>query len=296
MEKNKPFFSIIVPTYNRPERLADCLESLSRLDYPRDCFNVIVVDDGSQVKPEAVVAQFLDRLDVTLITQIHGGPAEARNKGAAEARGEFLAFTDTDCMPVSNWLQNLAARFATAPDHAIGGRVLNPLPGNPYSTTSQIILDVVYDYYNTNHEQRPFFPSSNLAMPADQFYAIGGFDPTFTTSEDRDFGDRWCHHGFQMTYAPEALVYHAHALTFSTFWRRYFNYGRGAFRFHQGVAGRSSGRFKVDFKFYLNLFCYPFLQERGWRALQVTVLLLMSQVANAMGFYWEWSKRPMEKK
>jgi glycosyltransferase involved in cell wall biosynthesis len=296
MEQEKPFFSIIVPTYNRPERLADCLKSLSRLDYPRDRFEVIVVDDGSQVKPEAVVAPFLGRLNVTLLTQKHSGPGAARNNGATRARGEFLAFTDSDCMPVSNWLQNMAARFAMEPDHAIGGRTLNFLSDNLYSTASQVIRDVVYTYYNTHHDKMQFFPSSNLAMPADRFLEIGGFDPTFTRSQDRELCDRWQHHGFQMTFAPEVLVHHAHAYTFHTFWRRYFNGGRFAFRFHQTAARRGSGRLRVDSKFYLNLFRNRFLQERGGRALWVTVLLVISQVANAIGFYWEWLRQPMEKK
>jgi len=59
VEQKKPFFSVIVPTYNCPEKLADCLESLSHLEYPRDRFEIIVGDDGSEVIPETLVASFL---------------------------------------------------------------------------------------------------------------------------------------------------------------------------------------------------------------------------------------------
>jgi glycosyltransferase involved in cell wall biosynthesis len=249
MHQEYPFFSIIVPTYNRTERLADCLESLSHLDYPRDRFEVIVVDDGGQISPEAVVARFHNPLDIKLLTQAHAGTGAARNNGAAQARGKFLAFTDSDCMPLSNWLNNLAARFAITPDHAIGGHTLNFLPENPYAAASQVIRDVVYDYYNTHPEGLPFFPSSNLAIPADRFQAIGGFDPTFIMSQDRELGNRWRHHGFKLTYAPEVRVYHAHAYTFRTYLRRYFWGGRYAFRFQQTVTRRKSGQFKVDYKF-----------------------------------------------
>jgi glycosyltransferase involved in cell wall biosynthesis len=295
MEQNKPFLSIIVPTFNRRDKLADCLESLSHLDYPQGRVEVVVVDDGSQVTPESVVSRFLDRLDVTLLTQAHAGPAAARNNGATKARGEFLVFTDDDCSPAPDWLQKLSARFFDFPDHAIGGRTINGLPSNLYSVASQAIIDVVYAYYNTNPNQTCFFASNNLAMPADRFHAIGGFDVTFMTSEDRELCDRWRHYGFQMTYAPEVLVYHAHALTFYAFWQRYFNYGRGAFRFHQAVAKRGSGCFRVDHKFYLNLFRYPFSQEQGQRVLLFTVLLVMSQIANAMGFFGEWLRQPIKK-
>jgi len=288
--QKQPIFSIVVPTYNRPGQLAICLQSLARLDYPRDCFEVIVVDDGSETPPEAVVAPFRDRLDVTPLTQSHAGPAMARNTGAAKAKGEFLAFTDDDCMPASDWLRTLAARFATTPDRIIGGRTLNALPDNSYSTASQVLIDYLYAHYNADPTQACFFASNNLTLPAYRFHAIGGFDTTLplAAGEDRKFCDRWLHHGNRMIYAPEVLVYHAHALTFRTFWRQHFNYGRGAFRFRRACAQRSHGHIRLEpLSFYLHLLRYPLSQARGWRALSLTALLVLSQGANAAGFLWE---------
>ncbi|MFC1578256.1 glycosyltransferase [Thermodesulfobacteriota bacterium] len=137
-ESNRPFISIIIPTYKRPERLAVCLKSLSRLDYPRERFEVIVVDDGSRKPPETVIAEFQGDFDVMLFTQIHAGPATARNTGAAQAKGEVLAFTDDDCEPAADWLQTLAQRFAATPNCAIGGRALNGLPDNPFFNRQSI--------------------------------------------------------------------------------------------------------------------------------------------------------------
>src|SRR5436309_2951814 len=138
MGKSQPFFSIIIPTEARPKQLAACLESICCLEYPDDRFEVLVVDDGSATPPETVVASFRDKIDVTLLTQPHAGPAAARNAGAQRARGTFLAFTDDDCMPKVDWLERFAARLVKTPDHLIGGRTLNALPDNPYSTASQI--------------------------------------------------------------------------------------------------------------------------------------------------------------
>ncbi len=290
MRQEQPFFSIVIPTYARPRQLATCLQYLARLDYPRDRFEVIVVDDGSETPPEAVIASFCGHLDVTLLKQAHAGPAAARNTGATQARGAFLAFTDDDCAPAPDWLQTLAARFATTPDHLIGGRTLNALPDNPYSTASQLLIAYLYTYYNADSDRARFFASNNLAMPADRFHAIGGFDMTYTrtAAEDRELCDRWLHHGYRMAYAPEALVYHAHALTFRTFLRQHFNYGCGAFRFRQARAQRACGRIRLEpFSFYLNLLLYPFSQAQGWRALFLAVLLGVSQVANAVGFLGE---------
>jgi len=283
----EPFFSIIVPTYRRPEQLTTCLEALARLDYPSDRFEVIVVDDGSATPPEAVVARFRVALNVTLLTPSHAGPGGARNIGAAQSRGQFLAFTDDDCVPAPNWLRALAARFATAPERAIGGRVLNPLLDNPYSSTSQAILELVYAYYNADPDQARFFASNNLALPTLQFRALDGFDATFATSEDRDLCDRWLSHGYLMTFAPEALIYHAHPLTFRTFWRQHFNYGRGAFRFHQTRARRGSGPFRPELGFYLSLLRRLRSHGGGRRSLLLAAMLVVWQMANAAGFVWE---------
>jgi GT2 family glycosyltransferase len=289
MGPTQPFFSIVIPTYARPKQLASCLHSLTCLNYPRDHLEVIVVDDGSAIQLEPVVAPFRTQLDLLLVRQPNAGPARARNSGAEHAKGAFLAFTDDDCAPAPAWLHTLAARFAGTPDHMIGGRALNALPNNPYATTSQLMTDAVYAYYNDDPCQAHFFTTNNLAVPADRFRAIGGFDTTFplAASEDREFCDRWLRHGYQMTYAPEALVYHAHVLTFRSFWRQHFKYGRGAFHFHQVRARRGWGRIKVDPKFYLHLFGYPFSRVHSGRAMLCEALLLLSYAAYTAGFWWE---------
>lgn len=288
MSQKHHFFSIIIPTYRRREQLTACLQSIARLDYPRDRFEVIVVDDGSEAPPKDVVAFFDDRLNTTLLTQPHAGPATARNTGAAEAKGDFLVFTDDDCAPAPDWLQTLAARFASAPDHAIGGRTLNALPDNLYSTTSQALIDYLYAYYNAVPGKAVFFTSNNLALPADRFRAIGGFDTRFplAAGEDRELCDRWLHRGYPMTYAPEVVMYHAHALTLRSFGRQHFNYGRSAFHFHRARARRREAGIKVEpFSFYLNMLHRSLAQ--GWRGLGPAVLLAVSQLANAAGFFYE---------
>ena len=133
----QPIFSIIIPTYNRPERLANCLAAIAQLDYPRDRFEVIVVDDGSDASLEPVVTPLQEQIDITLLRQKNAGPAAARNRGAAQARGQFLAFTDDDCQPTTNWLTQFAENFATAPQSLLGGKTINALVNNPYSTASQ---------------------------------------------------------------------------------------------------------------------------------------------------------------
>jgi len=289
MSEPPPFFSIVVPTYDRPKALTACLESLARLDYPRDRFEVIVVDDGSRSTLESVVDTVRDRLDVTLVRQPNRGPAAARNTGAARARGQHLAFTDDDCTPAADWLRNLAARFTDTPCPVlIGGRTVNRLPDNPYSTASQLLIDYLYAYFQSRRGR--FFTSNNLAVPAEAFSRLGGFDETIpiAAAEDREFGCRWSHRGYPMLHAPEALVHHAHVLDFRRFWRQHFNYGRGAYYFRQLLLRDGAGELRLEpTSFYANLLRHPLAQGQSLRAYWIAMLLGVSQLANAIGFFFE---------
>lgn len=289
-----PIFSIVIPTYNRPERLQNCLSAIAQLDYPPDRFEVIVVDDGSKTSVksvvESVVASVGEPLQITLIRQANAGPATARNTGAAQAKGKFLVFTDDDCMPAPDWLKTLEANFVQFPDCLIGGRSLNALPSNLYSTASQVLIDYLYSYFNPALNQSAFFASNNIALPSDRFQAMGGFDTSFplAAAEDREFCDRWLQHGYCMKYAPEVQIYHAHHLTLAHFWQQHFNYGRGAFHFHRVRAQRRSEPIKVEpLSFYLNLLAYPFRQKPSHTALLLAGLFLVSQAANIAGFFSE---------
>lgn len=285
-----PFFSIIVPTYRRPAQLAVCLEAMTHLDYPANRFEVIVVDDGSDAPPEATVTAVRDRVDATLLTPPHGGPAAARNAGAARAKGDVLAFTDDDCAPTATWLRAFTDRLGAGGDCAAGGRTLNALSENLYSTASQLLIDYLYAYYNAESARARFFTSNNLAVPAEGFREVGGFDVTFPlpAAEDREFCDRWVHRGHRLVYAPDAVIRHAHSLTMRRFWRQHFDYGRGAFHFHRICAVRSHQRMRVEpAAFYMGLLRHPLSRAPRRHALPLFALTVLSQIANATGFFAE---------
>jgi GT2 family glycosyltransferase len=289
MGQDQPFFSIVIPTYRRPRQLAVCLQALSRLDYPRDRFEVIVVDDGGGVSLDSALAPFRETLAISLLRQPQEGPSGARNAGAAMAKGDFLAFTADDCVPAADWLRTFAARFAARPGYAFGGKIVNAVPGNSFSTASHLLIMYLYEYYNALPEAARFFTPNNLAVPADRFRAMGGFDVSFVTAagEDRELCDRWLHSGYPMAYAPEVVVAHAHPLTFPAFCRQQFGYGRGTFRHRLMQAQRTNGCISLEpARFYFDLLRYPLtiFQEKKNR---LAMLLGISQVANALGFFWE---------
>ena len=261
------FVSVVVPTRERPTQLAVCLRSLDALDYPRDRYEVIVVEDAEG-----------------------DGPAAARNRGAERARGDLLAFTDDDCRPERGWLRALVARWGGDPDVAVGGRTTNGLPENALADATQTIIDLVYEHYNANGDGARFFASNNLAVPALAYAAVGGFDERFTASEDRDFCARWLESGRRLVHAPDAVVAHAPRLTLARFWWRNFQYGRGAYRYHSSrprPLGRSV-RGELAFHRRLPSLVRPALRGAGpRRAASIAALLAAWQAANAAGFAWQ---------
>ena len=287
MEKPRPFISVIIPTYDRPAQLSKCLCAFVAQDYPGDRFEVIVVDDGSVAQVNDPIGSLRHQLDITLLKQPHSGPASARNYGAAHAKGTNLAFTDDDCIPAPDWLRKLSISFELFPESVLGGRTINQLVDNPYSTASQLLMDYLYTRWNPSTKHATFFASNNLALPAKCFNAVGGFDCRWNRAagEDRDFCDRLISHGYCLVYLPEALVHHAHFLTFRSFCRQHFTYGWGAYRLHQLRAERTGERIRFgSLAFYLKTITYPFTKTRLCKAVVLAMLLGVAQTANAIGW------------
>lgn len=251
------------------------------------------MSDGADNRIEPVAGPFHSRLDLTLLTQPRSGPATARNLGAARSRGRFLAFTDDDCRPDPGWLVNLTAALETAPGDLVGGRTVNTLRPNLCSSASQLLIDYLYRYYNSDPVQARFLTSNNLALAAANFRSLGGFDTSFplAAGEDRDLCDRWLTCGGRIRYVPQAVVHHAHHLTLSGFWRQHFRYGRGAFHFHQARDRRGQGPIRVEpLGFYTDLIRFPLAHKVRGRSLALAALVALSQAANAAGFFWERSR------
>jgi len=285
-----PLISVVIPTYNRPQRLAACLQSLTQLDYPRDQFEVIVVDDGSPEPLTAVTEPFQTQIGLRLLRQDNSGPASARNAGAASALGKYLAFTDDDCQVTADWLTALTTTLANQPHALIGGHTVNALPENIYSTASQLLIDFLYSYYNPRQGTATFFASNNFALPRDMYQTLGGFDTGFplAAGEDREFCDRWLQQGLTMVYAPAMIIHHTHHLSLGRFWRQHFNYGRGAYCFHQARSSRGNGPVRIEpAGFYQRLLTYPLSAPWNLQQIKLVGLMLVSQVANAAGFFWE---------
>ncbi len=281
-----PDVSIVIPTYGRPAGLTACLDGIARLDHGRDSFEVIVVDDGGPDDLEPVLARFRDRITFRLVSQANRGPGAARNAGAAVAKGRLLVFIDDDCVPAEGWLSAMVQELGAHPDRLLGGPVVNALPDNHFSSSTQMIATYVSEYYAVGRAKERFFTTNNFALSAERFRDLGGFDTSIpsATAEDKEFCDRWRARGYDMTWVPAAVVHHAHDLTLKRFLRQHYNYGRGLLHFRLIRKQRGARHLLPEPpSFYLNLILYPLRSQaprRGWR---FVFLVFLAQLATGAG-------------
>jgi GT2 family glycosyltransferase len=277
---------VVIATQNRHRQLLSCLDSLAAQDFPPSSFEVIVVDDGSRPP----LAQTLGPNSYpwklrTLRTECIGcGPA--RNAGAAIALGHYVAFTDDDCVHPPNWLSTLAATFQASPEAMAGGRAVNVLP-SAYSQATQTLVDFLLDWFNADRRNGHFLNS--IAVRRQAFLELNGFDPRLHMSaEDRDFSARWRASGRRIIFLSDLPIHHAHVLSFASYWRQHFKYGRGAYRLHHiSQRERPAVPHRQPLRFYTGLLLLPFQRFPLSQALVQSALIALAQVATLAGWHNE---------
>ena len=274
--------SVIIPTFGRPDALRRCLRALALSDFPNDQFEVVVVDDGSPRPLGSELAQFKNELNLVVIRQENAGAAAARNSGARQARGRYLAFTDDDCLPAPGWIRNLQAHLEAAPEAALGGLTNNAAPDNVYSSVRHLLAHHVYDTYVTDPSSVRFFGSNNFALAREPYEREGGFNEQFRPAyEDRDLCDRLIRRGVRFIYAPQAMVAHDRRMDLRSFLRQHAGYGRGAFIFYRRTERAGDGRRMF---FLWRVMWAATTGARGWHRLVGPILVMLSQLAALFGF------------
>ncbi len=277
--------SVIIPAHDAQETLGECLAALKAQTLDRDQYEILVVDDGSADRTAEIARQHA----VRLIQQPKVGPAAARNRGAKAARGEILLFTDADCEPAPDWIEQMLAPFRD-PEIAGAKGVYRTRQGGLVPRFVQLEYE---DRYARMSRQVciDFVDTYSAAYRRDIFLANGGFDVLFPTAsvEDQEFSFRLARKGYRLLFAPGAVVYHRHDTTPGEYWRRKFGIGYWKallLRWHPERAVRDSHTPQVlkaqiglvgllGLSFLLASFWAP----AGWAAASIAGLFLLTAVS-----------------
>lgn len=212
--------SIIVPTFNGASRIGHCLDALTKQLAGRN-IEILIVDDGSTDDLAAVVSQFSS---ARLISQSNAGPAAARNRGASQARGTILLFTDDDCIPTPGWLDAMLAPFS---DSGIVG-VKGAYRTRQRSLAARFVQIEYEDKYRlmASLDTIDFIDTYSAAFRRERFLEMNGYDTSFPVAcaEDVELSYRMSARGWKMKFVPSAIVYHTHPSTFSSYLRKKYKF------------------------------------------------------------------------
>lgn len=220
------YFSLIIPVYNRPDEVRELLDSLT-LQRCKD-FEVVVVEDGSQVPCDQIVESYRDRLDIRYYNKPNSGPGQSRNYGAERATGEYLIVLDSDCIIPEGYLDAVKAELQAAPADAFGGP---DRAHDSFTRTQKAINYAMTSFFTTGgirggkKKLDKFYPRSfNMGISADVYKALGGFSK-MRFGEDIDFSIRIFKGGYKCRLFPEAWVWHKRRTDLRKFFKQVHNSG-----------------------------------------------------------------------
>jgi GT2 family glycosyltransferase/glycosyltransferase involved in cell wall biosynthesis len=212
----RPFFSVIIPTYNRQTVLLQCLEALEKQSIAKEEFEVIVVDDGSTDSTETFCRNYRPSHAFRYMRQLNAGAGAARRRAVQHAGGEFLLLINDDTIADPNLLaihreaQNSANHERQAilgnfqfPDSAADHALSRFLRSSPFFFPQATLQP-------GKHWEYTYFVTCNLSILREAVLDAGSFDAQFRVAEDSDLGLRLSRKGFWVNYIPEARAIHQH--------------------------------------------------------------------------------------
>jgi GT2 family glycosyltransferase len=237
-----PVVSIVIPTYNRLDRLRRVLAALAAQTCPTERFEVVVVSDGSTDGTDDYLAHAELPYQMTVAAQPNGGPAAARNHGVDLACGRLVLFIDDDVVATPHLVEeHLASHDAAQGDAVVIGPMITPpdFAMRPWVRWEQAMLYKQYDAMNAGRYAATFrqFYTGNASLPRTRLVEAGGFDTRFRRAEDVELSYRLDHAGLQFVWNPRAIGHHYADRSFDSWLRTARDYG-----VNEVVFGREEGQ------------------------------------------------------
>ncbi len=213
-------YSIIIPVYNRPEEIDELLESLIRQTYSD--FEVIVVEDGSDIKCDKNIEKYIHELDIRYLYKKNEGQGFARNFGYRHAAGDYYIVFDSDCLIPEHYLEKVENHLNVHKLDAYGGPDRAHESFSPIQKAINYSMTSVFTTGGTRGRKKrlgAFHPRSfNMGISPEVFKKTGGYIIP-CKGEDIEFSIRIIRSGFKTGLIPEAYVWHKRR----TSWRQFYN-------------------------------------------------------------------------
>jgi glycosyltransferase involved in cell wall biosynthesis len=212
-----PFVSVIVPVWNSPELIATCLSALTAQTYPRDRFEVLVVDNASTDSTAEVARGFPI---ATLLVERTPGSYHARNHGLKEARGEYIAFTDSDCIPDPDWIEKAVENALRHPEAGVLAGRIELFRTSPKDREVYEWYERLFSFRQDVGAQKGFCATANWVSPRDAILAAGSFQADRKSGSDGELAARLLATGRPIIYVKDMVVHHPVRGTFQELARK----------------------------------------------------------------------------
>jgi glycosyltransferase involved in cell wall biosynthesis len=211
----QPFVTVIVPVYNDLARLRLLLDDLTVQTYPKDRFEVLVVDNASTEDMQGEVRS--RGPPFVAMDEPKPGSYAARNRALLAAKGEVLAFTDGDCRPLPNWLESGVAALAAHPEAGLVAGRIQLFPKHERTTWVER-YEMAYGFPQDKFvSEQHFGATANVFTRRSVFDKVGPFRADLKSGGDREWGQRVHAAGLLVLYAPEVVVRHPARRTFKEY-------------------------------------------------------------------------------
>lgn len=201
-----PCVSVIIPVLNDQEGLTQCLHALRQQTYPTSRFEIIVVDNGSTEVSTEAGGSFPE---VKWLQEHAKGSYAARNRGLQHSTGDILAFTDSDCLPAADWLEQGVRRLTDERDCGlVGGRIRFLFADRHSPSTIELYESVTYLRQQHYVDDLHFSATANLFTYRRVVDAVGAFSAGLLSGGDLEWGQRVFAAGYRQIYADEVCVWH----------------------------------------------------------------------------------------
>ena len=221
------FFSIIIPLYNRPQEIDELLHTLTQQQYQN--FEVLVIEDGSQLDAKDIVEFYQDRLNLRYFYKENEGQGFTRNFAFKHAKGDYFIIFDSDCLIPADYLTQVKTYLELHQLDAYGGP---DAAHSSFSPTQKAISYAMTSLFTTGgirgnkKHLGQFHPRSfNMGISRKVWEKTGGFKLT-RLGEDIEFSIRIHEMGFKIGLIPEAKVFHKRRTNFSQFFKQLHFFGR----------------------------------------------------------------------
>ena len=264
--KQYPLVTVVVTVYNSEQTLRGCLESIMKLEYPRDKLKIIVVDDGSTDNSLNIVKEY----HVGLVQKSHGGYPSAMNTGIKNAHGNIIMIIDSDIIVAKDWLSKVLEEFTDSKVGIVGGYIRTVETKSFWSRLAGYELEDRYHKLKSKYVD--YLSTTCTAYKREVFDDVGFFDEKLKRDSDEDFAHRAFKAGWKIVLRKDAVCFHEWKSSLGAYFKQQLNEAKYAVTIFRKAPDLLLGK-KVH-------------QRSLYIPLIFTFLLFFSPVYFVLGYSW----------